>query len=481
MQVTETSAEGLKRAYTIKVDAADLDSKLTEKLTALAARARLPGFRPGKVPVSYLRRLHGDALMGEVLEETVNQSSQAALEENSIRPAMQPDIKIKDDFEPGNDLEFDLSVEVLPDFEPTDFSKISLEREVAPVEDAEVDEALQRLADQQKAYDAKAKTYKAKDGDMVVIDFVGKIDGEAFEGGAAEDFELVLGSGSFIEGFEDQLLGVKAEEEKDVTVSFPEDYRAEDLAGKDAVFSVTVKEVRAPVDVAIDDELATKVGLENLDDLKTRLREGIQRDHDQISRIKLKRALLDQLADLHDFDVPEGMVELEFNQIWQDLEQSLEQEGKTLEEADKPEDELRAEYRDIAIRRVRLGLVLSRVGEDNEISVGAEELNQAMMREAQRFPGQERQIFEFYQKNPQAMQQLRAPLFEDKVIDFVVEMAKVTEKTVDRDTLMRDPDEEEDASEKTAAKKAAPKKAAAKKAPAKKAAAKKTTASSKDD
>ena len=483
MQVTEVSAEGLKREYTIKVEAGALNDKVEEKLVQLAAQARLPGFRPGKVPVSYLRKLHGEALLGEVLEETVTTTSREALEQNDVRPAMQPDIKIKDDFKPGSDLEYDMTVEILPQIEPADFSKISLEKQVAPVGDAEVDEAVERLAEGQKSYEPKTKAYKAKDGDMTVIDFVGKVDGEAFEGGSAEDFQLVLGSGSFIEGFEEQLLGVKGGEEKEVPVTFPEDYQAEHLAGKEAVFDVTVKEVRAPAPVAIDDELATKVGLENLDQLKERLKENIEEDYNRVSRLKLKRALLDELAENHDFELPPGMVDLEFEQIWQDFQQSLESEGKDLSSEEKSEDELKAEYQDIAVRRVRLGLLLSHIGEANEITVNAEELNRAMMMEAQRYPGQERQIFEFYQQNPQAMQQLRAPLMEDKVIDFILELAKVTETEVDRKTLLKDPDsdeaEEKPAAKQPAAKKAAPKKAPAKKVPAKKPAAKKTVAATK--
>ena len=461
MQVTEVSAEGLKREYTIKVEADALNDKVEEKLVRLAGQARLPGFRPGKVPVSYLRKLHGEALLGEVLEETVTATSREALEKNDVRPAMQPDIKIKDDFAPGKDLEYDMTVEILPKIEPADFSKITLEKQVADVGDAEVDEAVERLAEGQKSYEPKTKAYKAKDGDMAVIDFVGKVDGEAFEGGQAEDFQLVLGSGSFIEGFEDQILGLKGGEEKEVSVTFPTDYQAEHLAGKDAVFEVTVKEVRAPAPVAIDDELATKVGLENLEQLKERLKENIEEDYNRISRMKLKRGLLDALADSHDFELPAGMVDLEFEQIWQDFQQSLESEGKDLSSEEKSEDELKAEYQDIAVRRVRLGLLLSHIGEANDITVSPEELNRAMMMEAQRYPGQEKQIFEFYQQNPQAMQQLRAPLMEDKVIDFILELAKVSEIKVDRETLLKDPDDDETPAEKPAAKKTAAKKTAA--------------------
>jgi trigger factor len=442
MQVTETSAEGLKRAYKITVNADVLDSKLDEKLTQLATRIRLPGFRPGKVPVTYLRKLHGDALMGEVLEETVNTTSQEALQQNEVRPAMRPNIEIKS-FERGSDLEYEMSVEVLPEIEPSDMSGIKLEKLVAPVDDTEIDDALNRIAEQQKTYETAEEGHEAQDGDAVVIDFVGKRDGEPFEGGAAEDYQLVLGSGSLIPGFEEQLVGAKAGDEREVNVSFPEDYHSADLAGQEAVFDVTVKEVKTAGEVAIDDELAKQMGLEGLEQLRERVKEQIGQEYNRISRIKIKRALLDELASRHDFAVPEGMVDMEFDQIWKDYERSLKEEGKELADEDKSEEELRDEYREIAVRRVRLGLLLSTIGDKNEITVTAEELNRAIMMEAQRFPGQERQVFEFYQKNPDALQQIRAPLFEDKVIDFILEKTEVTEKEVDRETLFSDPDEEQ--------------------------------------
>jgi trigger factor len=444
MQVTETSAEGLKREYKITVEADVLDSKLHEKLEQLATRIRLPGFRPGKVPVKHLRKLHGDALLGEVLEETVNATSREALEQNALRPAMRPNIEIKS-FEKGSDLEYEMSVEILPEIVPGDLSTVKLEKEFSPVPDSEIDEALKRIADQQKSYETAPEGHEAQTGDAVVIDFVGKRDGEPFEGGAAEDYQLVLGSNSLIPGFEDQLVGVKAGDSREVNVTFPEDYGSADLAGQAAVFDVTVKEVKTSAEVPVDDELAKKLGMETLDEVRERLKEQIGADYNRISRMKLKRAMLDQLAEMHDFPVPEGMVEMEFNQIWQDFERSLKEEGKDLTTADKPEEELREEYRGIAVRRVRLGLLLSTIGDSNEITVTAEELNRAIMMEAQRFPGQERRVFEFYQKNPDALQQIRAPLFEDKVIDFILEKAEVTEKEVDRETLFRDPDEETEA------------------------------------
>ena len=471
MHVTENSAEGLKRAYTVKVEADVLDNKLNDKLKQLAGQARLPGFRPGKVPVSYLRKLHGDRLMGEVLEETVNTTAQEALEEREIRPAMQPNIEIKE-FEKGGDLEYDMSVEVLPEIEPADLSKIELVRETAPVAEEEIDEAVQRVADQQKSFEApESETYKAKDGDVVVIDFVGKKDDEPFEGGSAEDFRLELGSGSFIPGFEDQLVGVKVDDETNVEVTFPEDYGSEELAGQDAVFEVKVSGVERPVEAEINDELAAKVGLEDLEALREALKGQVQQEYDQVSRMKLKRALLKKLAELHDFELPEGLVDVEFDQLWDEQVRSLEAQGKDLESADQPEEEMREEIRGFAVERVRNGLVLRHVGEVNEITVSADELNRQMMMEAQRFPGQEAQVMQFYSQNPQMMEQIRAPLLEDKVVDFMLEMAQVSDKEVDRDTLFRDPDAEDEAAEK-------PEKTAKKKAPA--TAAKKSD-SSKDD
>jgi trigger factor len=322
-------------------------------------------------------------------------------------------------------------------------SGIKLEKLVAPVDDAEIDDALKRIAEQQKTYETAEEGHEAQDGDAVVIDFVGKRDGEPFEGGAAEDYQLVLGSGSLIPGFEEQLVGAKAGDNREVKVSFPEDYHSADLAGQEAVFDVTVKEVKTAGEVAIDDELAKQMGLEGLEQLRERVKEQIGQEYNRISRIKIKRALLDELASRHDFAVPEGMVEMEFDQIWKDYERSLKEEGKELSDEDKSEEELRDEYREIAVRRVRLGLLLSTIGDKNEITVTAEELNRAIMMEAQRFPGQERQVFEFYQKNPDALQQIRAPLFEDKVIDFILEKTEVTEKEVDRETLFSDPDEEQ--------------------------------------
>jgi len=477
MQVTQNSADGLKREYTVVIDAKDMDQRLNERLKLLSQQASLPGFRPGKVPVSLLRKLHGDAVRGEVLEATVNETSQKALDDDAVRPATQPKIEIKT-FEEGKDLEYSMSVEIMPDIEPGDYSKLTLEREVCPAGEAEIAEFLDNIAKQQKSFaPAKSKTCKAKTGDAVLMDFIGRIDGEAFEGGAAEGHLLELGSGQFIPGFEEQLVGVKAGDKLDVTVAFPENYGAENLAGKEAVFEVTIKEVQQPEEVAIDDALATRLGLETLDALKERVREQIEQELKQVSRMKLKRKLLDALSEMHDFEVPPGMVDMEFNQIWDEFKRDLESREESLEDLDKPEDEVREEYRAIAERRVRLGLLLAEIGRVNNIAVGPEEVNRMIAAEARRYPGQEQQVFEFYQKNPQAQAQIRAPLFEDKTVDFILEMANVKDVEVSREDLMRDPDEEEAAA--TPKKVATKKKASAKKTPAKKASAVKKTAAKK--
>ncbi len=459
MQVTETSAEGLKRAYTIVVDAKDIEGRIDARIGEIAQTANLPGFRPGKVPLSLLKQRYGDSVMGEVLEEAVNTGTTQALTDNELRPAIQPKIEVTK-FEKGEDLEYTVEVEVMPTIEATDFSKISLERLKVEPGDAEVQDAIQRLADAQKTFVVE-EGRKAADGDAVVIDFVGSVDGEEFEGGKAEDYTIELGSGTFIPGFEPQLVGSKAGDHVKVEVSFPEEYGAAELAGKQAVFEVDVKEVKVAETAAIDDAMAERMGLENLEALQTAIREQIGSDFDNVARTRMKRELLDQLADTHDFDVPEGMVDQEFEAIWQQIEQQRAAGNAEEEDADKSEDELKEEYRGIAERRVRLGLLLADVGEKNNIEVQQEEVNRAMAEQARQFPGQERQFVEFYQQNPEAMNQLRAPIFEDKVVDFVVELASVTERSVTADELMKEP--EEDAKpKKKAKKKAAPKKKAAK-------------------
>ena len=487
MQVTVTNTDGLKRELKIQVPAQDLEARLGAKLEEMKNQVRLKGFRPGKVPVSHLRKTFGKQVMGEIIQEAVGESSQKALADEALRPAFQPSIdlegEIQEVMDGKADLTFKMSFEVVPTFDLADFSKVSVERLVAEVKDADIDEALKRLAENQKNFEPRAEGAKAEDGDLLTIDFVGKIDGVAFDGGSAEDANLELGSGRFIPGFEEQLVGVKVGDEKTVNVTFPAEYGAEQLAGKDAVFDVKVKEVKAPAEVAIDDELAKRFGFDALDKLREALAEQIKSDYTRMSRAHMKRAMLDKLDELHDFELPPSMVEQEFEQIWQQFQHELSHQNKTADDLDQPEDEVKAEYRKIAERRVRLGLVLAEVGEKNSISVTEQELSQALAERARQFPGQERQLYQYYQQNPQAVQELRAPIFEDKVVDFIAELADVTDKPVSRDELFADPDAEEhvhdencdhdhdhdhDHGEAKPAKKAAAKKPAAKKPAAKK-------------
>ena len=489
MDIKEISAEGLAREVQITVAAADLASKLEAKIDSIKDQVQLKGFRPGKVPVAHIRKTFGEQLMGEIIQETVNETSQNMLTEREERPAMQPEIKLAGEVDAviggTADLVYDITYEVIPAITLTDFSKLKLEKPVAEINDERVDEALTRLAEGRKNFEPRGKTAKAKDGDRVKIDFIGRIDGEAFDGGAGEGFDLELGSGQFIPGFEEQLVGTKAGDTKDVEVTFPEEYGASELAGKAAVFECTVHEVSAPKEAEINEEFATSLGLESLEKLKDAIREQIAGDYDQMSRGHLKKDLLDQLSETHDFDLPPSMVDLEFNQIWHQFEHELESQEKKIEDLDESEEELRAEYRTIAERRVRTGLVLAEVGNNNDIQVTQEELNQGLMQRVQQFPGQEQRVFEYFQQNPEAMAQLRAPIFEEKVVDFIVELAKVTEKSVTLEELMVEPGSEE--ADKPKAKKAAPKKKAAakktadkdegeKKPAAKKAAAKKPAA-----
>lgn len=477
MQVTETVSEGLKRELTITIGAGTLNERVEGKLDAMKDQVRLKGFRPGKVPAAHLRRTFGRQVMTEVIQETVTSSSAEALQERELRPALQPEINLDGEIESvidgKADLVFKVAFEIVPAFEIADLSKIELERPTAEVSDEDISEALERLASAQKNFEPKDG--KAAEGDLVVIDFIGRIDGEAFDGGTAEDARLELGSGQFIPGFEDQLVGTKAGDKKDVTVTFPEEYGAEHLAGKEAVFETTVKGVEAPGEVTIDDAFAEKFGMENLDKLKEAISQQIKGDYDQVSMAKMKREMLDRLDELHSFELPPTLVEQEFDQIWHQFEHELEHEGKTIADADQPEEELRAEYRTIAERRVRLGLVLSEIGSKNELKVEDAEVNRAIAQRAQQFPGQERQVYEFYTKNPQAIAEIRAPLFEDKVVAFVAEMAKVTDKIISKEELLSNPDDE-DGDDAAAEKKPAKKKAATKKAAAKKPAAKKKAA-----
>lgn len=444
MESVET-VEGLSRTYKVSVPKADLQKRFDERIEEIRPQMNLKGFRPGKVPAAHVKKMFGKDIMGEVVQALLQETSQKAIEDADVRPAGQPEMKMESDMEKvlagDEDLSYEMNVDVMPDFEPVDVAKLTIKKPVAEINDDEIDARLTQIADANPQYDKRAKTAKARDKDAVVIDFLGKLDGEPFEGGAAEEHTLVLGSNSFIPGFEDQLVGVKAGDEKDVTVTFPEAYQAEHLAGKEAVFEVKVHEVRAPKTPEIDDEFATGLGLESLEKLKELVSEQIKNEFGGASRAKAKRNLLDQLDDKHDFELPPKMVDQEFNQIWQQLQAEMDA-GRTDEsDKDKSEDELKAEYRTIAERRVRLGLVLAEIGRVADVQISEQEVQQALLNEARNFPGQERQVIEFFQKDPNAMAQLRAPIYEDKVVDHILDTAKVKEETVSKDDLLKEDEE----------------------------------------
>lgn len=445
MEVTQTKVEGLTRTFAVKVPVSELQAKLDERIEEIRPQMNLKGFRPGKVPASHVRKMFGKSIMGEVVEGLLTETNQKAIEDADVRPASQPDVhfesKMEDVLDGKADLDYHMHVDVMPDFEPVDAKSLKIERPVAEIADEQVTEAMERIAEQNVKYDPRAKTAKAKDGDAVVIDFVGKIDGEPFEGGTAEGQTLVLGSGRFIPGFEEQLVGAKTGEEKEVNVTFPETYQAENLAGKDAVFEVKVNEVRAPKTPDLDDDFARGMGLEGLDNLKELVVEQIKGEYDMASRAKAKRALLDALDEAHDFDLPQKMVDQEFDQIWAQFQQEKEAGRLPEEEAEKAEDDLKAEYRAIAERRVRLGLVLAEIGRLAEVQITEQEVQQAVVAQARQFPGQEREVIEFFQKNPGAMAQVRAPIYEDKVVDHILTVADVTDKTVSKDELLAEDEE----------------------------------------
>ncbi|KZD09872.1 trigger factor [Oceanibaculum pacificum] len=516
MEITETNSSGLIREYKVVVAAKDIEQKMNVRLAEVQGMVNLPGFRPGKVPLSLVKKRFGPSVMGEVLEQVVQDSSTQAMSERDVRPALQPKIEITK-FDEGADLEYTMKVEVMPEITPVDFSSIEVERETAEVAADEVEKALGRIAEQQQQTNKVEDVRPVKSGDVVVIDFTGKLEGKDDDRLKGEGARLALGSNSFIAGFEDQVVGAKVGETREVKVSFPEDYGNADLAGKEAVFTVEVKELHEPIPVELNDEFAKNMGFDGLDSVKKAIREQIEGEYKQAARTRVKRRLLDKLADAHSFEVPEGMLEAEYEAIVKQLADSEGHDHAHDHDHDhdhhghdhdhdhhdhdhhdhdhdhahhhhavdeKLSDEEKAEYRGIAERRVRLGLLLSEVGRMNNITVGEDEVQRAMFQEASRYPGQERQIVEYFRSNPQAQASLRAPLFEDKIIDFILEMAKVSEKTVTPEELFKPIEEEgEDASseKKKPAKKAAAKKAKSDddakaedkpKKPAKKAAAK---------
>ena len=435
MQVTETLNEGLKRGYNIVVTADELAAKVDEKLVEARPEIEMKGFRKGKVPMALLKKQYGQRLMGEAMQESIDGAMSKHFEDSGDRPAMQPAVKMtNDDWKEGDDIHVEMSYEALPTIPEVDLKKIKLEKMIAKADEASVDEALANLAETAQDFADRKKGTKAKDGDQVTIDFLGKVDGEAFEGGAAEDYPLVLGSNSFIPGFEAQLVGVKLGEEVEVNVTFPAEYGAENLAGKDAVFECKIKAVKAPKAAEINDELATKFGAEDLDALKGQITERLEAEYAGAARAVQKRHLLDALDKMVKFDLPPSLVEAEAGQI---AHQLWHDENPDVQGHDHPEIEPTDEHNRLAERRVRLGLLLAELGQKAEIQVTDAEMTQAMMNQARQYPGQEREFFEFVQKNPQMQQQMRAPLFEDKVVDYVFELATVTDKEVSKDQLQK--------------------------------------------
>ncbi len=451
MEVINESAEGLDRRFTVRVSAAELDRRLLKRLENMKGRLHLKGFRKGKAPIGHLKKVYGRGIMGEIVEEVVSETAMKTFADRNLQPAAAPHPHLKGDMEAviagKADLEYDVHGEILPTFEPMDVSTLSLTRLVADVAEDDVEAAVKAVADNQKTYESRKEGDLAEDGDLLVVDFIGRIDGKEFAGGKGESQNIVLGSGTFIPGFEEQLKGARAGAETIVRTTFPEDFRADDLKGKAAEFSVTVKEVKAPLPVAIDDALAKKLGLDDLEALRRVLRERIENDYKALSRGHLKRALLDRLDAGHAFELPKGMVEAEFGAIWRQVE------GAELDEEDKgkSEEELKAEYRKIAARRVRLGLVLAEIGKRAAVQVPQEELQRAVQEQALREarmlsatgrPTTPQQILKFYQQTPGAVAQIRAPLFEERVVDHIVEKAQVAEKKVTKDELMKEPDGE---------------------------------------
>jgi trigger factor len=449
MNVTETSVEGLRRQLKVVVGADELEKRLSARLDELKGKARLKGFRPGHVPKEHLRKVYGRSVMAEVVQQAVAETSRDALSQREERPAFQPTVGLPEDeaeidriFAGTSDLAYTLSFEVLPNIDLMDFKKITLERPVAAVTDADIDQSIERILAANQRY--KPKDGKAESGDRLVIDFVGKIGGEAFEGGAAEDAPVVLGSGNFIPGFEEGLTGARAGDEREVEAKFPEGYPEAKLAGKTASFAVKVKEVAAPETPPLDDEFAKGLGVESVEKLRETVKQRLAQDRAGASRMKLKRALLDALSEGHKFELPPTLVDNEFNAIWQQVTADLERSKRSFEDEGTTEEKAKAEYRDIAARRVRLGLVLSEVASRNKITVSEEEVSRALLDRVRQFPGQERKVYDYYRNNPQLLAELRAPIFEDKTVDYVLELAKVSDTKVTPEQLYADPDADHD-------------------------------------
>jgi len=465
MQTQQTVNEGLKRAYLITIPAAELSAKIEAEIKKVAPQVRMPGFRPGKVPANLVKKMHGEALHGQVVNDTIRESVDSLLRNEALRPAMQPEIGLNEDYEEGKDAAITVSLEVLPAIDAPSTDGLKLERLVVPVTDAQIDEALAGIASQNKSYKDAPKTKKAADGDQLIIDFVGKLDGVEFDGGKAEDAALVIGSGTFIPGFEEQLVGVKTGQEKTITVTFPAEYQAENLAGKDATFDITVKAVKVESETTLDEDFAKSLGLDSLDKLKEIMKAQLEQQTAGLTRTQMKRALLDQLAAGHSFEVPGTMVEAEFAQIWQQLQQEAVNEEDPAAALKQIEDE-KDEYKAIAERRVRLGLLLSEIGQANGVEITQQEMSMLIQQAAMQYRAEDRERFvQYIQSEPMAAAQLRAPLYEDKVVDFLFDKAEVTTREVTVEELQAAIEAEE--TQAAPAPKKAP--AAKKKAPAKKA------------
>ncbi|MGT2436528.1 trigger factor [Bradyrhizobium betae] len=453
MQVTETLSEGLKHEFKISVPASDLDAKAGAKLVDLKDKVKINGFRPGKVPVSHLKKVYGRSVMAETIDQTIRDTNTQLFSERGFKLATEPKItmpseqaEVEELLSGKTDLTYTVAIEVVPAIALADFKSFQVEKPVADVTDADVDEAIKRVADSNRSYAAKADGAKAESGDRVTISFKGTINGEAFEGGTGEGIQVVIGSNTFIPGFEEQLIGIGAGETRTLKVTFPKNYMSEKLAGQPAEFETTATTIEAPQDIAIDDEFAKTLGLESLDKLKEAARERLVAEFATATRQRVKRALLDQLDEAHRFEAPPSLVDEEFNLMWNSVRAEMDSAAKTFADEDTTEDAAKEEYRKIADRRVRLGLVLSEIGEKNKITVTDDEVGRAVIERARSMPGREKEVWDYYRSNAQALAQLRAPIYEDKVVDFILELANVTEKKVSRDDLYKD-----DEAEKTAA------------------------------
>ena len=452
MQVKETVADGLKHEFQISVPASDLDAKADAKLVDLKDKVRLNGFRPGKVPVSHLKKVYGRSVMAETVEQTIRDTNSQIFTERGFRLATEPKVtmpteeKAVEDILTGkSDLNYTVSIEVVPAIQLADFKSFTVEKPVADVTDADIDDAIKRIADQNRAYAARSEGAKAETGDRVTISFKGSINGTPFDGGTGENIQVTIGSNSFIPGFEEQLIGIAADETRTLKVTFPKNYASDTLAGQDAAFETTASLIEAPQETLIDDEFAKTLGLESLDKLKQAARERLSVEFAGATRQKVKRLLLDRLDEAHRFEAPPSLVEEEFKLMWNSIKAEMESGGKTFADEDTTEETAEGEYRKIADRRVRLGLVLSEIGEKNKITVTDDEVSRAVIERARQMPGREKEVWDYYRNNANALAQLRAPIYEDKVVDFILELANVTEKKVTREDLYRDDDEEKSA------------------------------------